>query len=84
MHKSFAATDNLEQVVATEEDNIMAAKQAIEVFNTGDISRVSEFMSPEYINVASKSDPIRGQLKWPAEFIDTVKNLRSALIYYSN
>jgi steroid delta-isomerase-like uncharacterized protein len=62
----------------TEEDNIKAARQVIEAFNTGNVSNVSEFISPQYFNRESQVDPVRGQLRGPSEFIDTVENLRSA------
>jgi predicted ester cyclase len=51
---------------------------ALEAFRTGDVRNVSEFMSLQYINHGSQFDPIRGPLRGPAEFIDTVENLRSA------
>jgi predicted ester cyclase len=59
----------------TEEDNIKAARQVIEAFNTGNVSNVSEFISPQYFNRESQVDPVRGQLRGPSEFIDTVENL---------
>jgi steroid delta-isomerase-like uncharacterized protein len=62
----------------TEEDNIKAARQVIEAFNTGNVSNVSEFISPQYFNRESQVDPVRGQLRGPSEFIDTVENLRIA------
>jgi nogalonic acid methyl ester cyclase/aklanonic acid methyl ester cyclase len=63
---------------ATEESNTKLARQAIEAFNTGDVSNVSQFISPQYFNHESQVDPVRGQLRGPEEFIDTVKNLRLA------
>jgi steroid delta-isomerase-like uncharacterized protein len=63
---------------ATEENNTKAARQVIEAFNTGDISNVSQFISPQYFNHESQVDPVRGQLRGPEEFIDTVNNLRGA------
>lgn len=62
----------------TEEKNIKAARQVIDAFNTGDLSNVSEFISPQYFNRESQVDPVRGQLRGPSEFIDTVENLRTA------
>jgi predicted ester cyclase len=62
----------------TEEDNIKAARQVIEAFNTGNVSNVSEFISPQYFNRESQVDPVRGQLRGPSEFIDPVENLRIA------
>ncbi|MGH9993631.1 MAG: ester cyclase [Nitrososphaeraceae archaeon] len=62
----------------TEEKNIKAARQVIDAFNTGNVSNVSEFISPQYFNRESQVDPVRGQLRGPSEFIDTVENLRTA------
>jgi predicted ester cyclase len=42
------------------------------------VSNVSEFISPQYFNHESQVDPVRGQLRGPEEFIDTVENLRIA------
>jgi predicted ester cyclase len=62
----------------TEGKNIKAARLVIDAFNTGNVSNVSEFISPQYFNHESQVDPIRGQLRGPSEFIDTVENLRIA------
>jgi predicted ester cyclase len=62
-----------------EEDNIRAVRQVIEAFNTGDVSNVSQFISPQYFNHESQVDPVRGKLRGPEEFIDTVNNLRTAI-----
>lgn len=66
--------------MSSTEDNIKIVRRAMDAFNTGDISSVSEFISPEYINRESQShkDSYRSKLRGPDEFIDTVKNLRSA------
>lgn len=52
----------------------------MEAFNTGDIRNIHEFVSSEYINRESQKakDSYRSQLGGPEEFIDTIKNLRSA------
>jgi nogalonic acid methyl ester cyclase/aklanonic acid methyl ester cyclase len=63
---------------ATEESNIKVARQVIEAFNTGDVGNVSQFISPQYFNHESQVDPVRGQLRGPEEFIDTIKNNRIA------
>jgi predicted ester cyclase len=60
------------------ENNIKTIRRALEALNTGDISRVHEFISPKYFNHESQVDPVRSKLRGPEEFIDTVKNLRSA------
>jgi predicted ester cyclase len=54
-------------------------KYAINALNTGDTSRVSEFISPIYFNHESQMDPIRSKMRGPQEFIDTVVNLRKAI-----
>jgi uncharacterized protein (TIGR02246 family) len=61
-----------------EESNIRVVRQALEALNTGNVSKVHEFISPQYFNHESQMDPVRSNLRGPEEFIDTVKNLRSA------
>jgi steroid delta-isomerase-like uncharacterized protein len=63
---------------STEENNVNTVRQVAEAFNTGNVSNVPEFISPQYFNHESQVDPIRGQLRGPEEFIDTVENLRTA------
>jgi steroid delta-isomerase-like uncharacterized protein len=60
--------------------NIKTVRRAMEAFNTGDTRNVHEFVSSEYINIESQKakDSYRSQLRGPEEFIDTIKNLRSA------
>ncbi|HET6800795.1 MAG TPA: ester cyclase, partial [Nitrososphaeraceae archaeon] len=62
----------------TETTSIRVVREALEALNTGDVNRVHEFISPEYFNHESQVDPVRSKLRGPEEFIDTVKNLRSA------
>jgi predicted ester cyclase len=62
----------------TAENNIKLARQVIEAFSTGDVSNVSQFISPQYFNHESQVDPVRSKLRGPEEFIDTVKNNRIA------
>src|SRR5919106_5025897 len=62
----------------TAENNIKLARQVIEAFSTGDVSNVSQFISPQYFNHESQVDPVRSKLRGPEEFIDTIKNLRNA------
>ena len=62
----------------TIESNINKARQVIQAFNTGNVSNVSEFISPLYFNHESQIDPVRGELRGSEEFIDTIKNLRTA------
>lgn len=68
-----------EETKTIESNNINKARQVIEVFNTGNVSNVYEFISPLYFNHESQVDPVRGELRGPEEFIDTIKNLRTAL-----
>ena len=63
----------------TREDNIRLVKYAIDALNTGETSRVSEFISPIYFNHESQMDPVRSKMRGPQEFIDTVVNLRNAI-----
>ena len=62
------------------QENIKTVRRAIEAFNTGDTSGVHEFISPDYVNRESQKakDSYRTQFRGPEEFIDTIKNLRSA------
>jgi steroid delta-isomerase-like uncharacterized protein len=60
------------------EENIMVVRQVFEAFNSGNTSKVNEFISPQYFNHESQVDPIRSKLRGPEEFTDTVRNLRSA------
>jgi ketosteroid isomerase-like protein len=62
----------------TTEDNIRIVREVFKAFNTGDVTRVNEFISPQYFNHESQVDPMRSKLRGPEEFIDTVRNLRSA------
>ena len=64
--------------MSTTEANIQLVKDAINTLNTGDISKVSEFISPSYFNHESQMDPVRSKMRGPQEFIDTVINIRKA------
>jgi predicted ester cyclase len=61
-----------------EQNNLFLVKQAIDTLNTGNTSRVSEFISPRYFNHESQMDPVRSKMRGPQEFIDTVSKLREA------
>lgn len=63
----------------TEEKNIKIVRRSIEVLNTGDVSKVSEFIHSNYFDRGSQSIPGREKLHGPEAFVDTVKNLRAAL-----
>ena len=75
---TFLSTLNDVLAQSTEEDNINTVRKVAEAFNTGNVNNVSEFISPQYFNHESQVDPVRGQLRGPEEFIDTVENLRIA------
>ena len=66
-------------MTSTQEDNLRLVKYAMDALNTGDTSRVSEFISPKYFNHESQMDPVRSKMRGPQEFIDTVVNLRKAI-----
>jgi predicted ester cyclase len=70
--KSYGARLN------TTEDNIRIVREVFNTFNTGDITRINKFISPQYFNHESQIDPVRSKLRGPEEFIDTVRNLQSA------
>jgi predicted ester cyclase len=59
-----------------EEAGVKAARQVINAFNTGNVSNVSDFISDQYFNRESQIDQVRGQLRGPTEFIDTVEKNR--------
>ena len=62
----------------TEVKNIKIVRRSFEALNTGDTSKVSEFIHPNYFNHESQASPERAKLRGPDEFIDTVKKLRAA------
>jgi predicted ester cyclase len=61
-----------------EKRNIQTVMRLKDAINTGDVSRAHEFISEQYFNHESQIDPVRSKLRGPEEFIDTVRNLRSA------
>jgi hypothetical protein len=61
---------------------IRVVRNVFEALNSGDVSRVHEFISPQYFNHESQMDPVRSKLRGPEEFIDTVQNPRSALLIF--
>jgi hypothetical protein len=79
----FALTLFISDVLVTDmspAENIKIVRRAIEAFNTGNTSDVHLFIGPDYIDRESQShkDSYRSKLKGPEEFVDTIKNLRSA------
>jgi predicted ester cyclase len=64
--------------MSTIEENVQLVKDALNALNTGDITKVSEFISPTYFNHESQMDPVRSKMRRPQEFIDTVINIRKA------
>jgi predicted ester cyclase len=67
-----------------EEKNIKIVRRSIEALNTGDVTKVSEFIHPNYFDRDSQSIPEGEKLHGPEAFVDTVKKLRAALseLYY--
>jgi steroid delta-isomerase-like uncharacterized protein len=65
-------------MLSGENANIKLVRQAINALNTGDTTKVSEFISPTYFNHESQMDPARSKMRGPQEFIDTVINIRKA------
>jgi hypothetical protein len=63
---------------SAENGNIKLVRQAINALNTGETTKVSEFISPTYFNHESQKDPVRSKMRGPQEFIDTVINIRKA------
>jgi uncharacterized protein (TIGR02246 family) len=61
-----------------EKTNVRVVRQALEALNSGDTSRIHKYISLDYFNHESQVDPIRSKLRGPEEFIDTVRNLRTA------
>src|SRR5215217_1103201 len=61
-----------------EEKNIKIVRRSIEALNSGDVTKVSEFIHPNYFNYESQASPERAKLRGPEEFVDTVKKLRAA------
>src|SRR5688500_15394437 len=60
------------------EENIQLVRNVIDALNTGDTTRVSEFIGSNYFNHESQMDPVRSKMRGPQEFIDTVVNIRKA------
>ena len=61
-----------------EEKNINIVRRSIEALNTGEVTKASKFIHPDYFNHESQASPERAKLRGPEEFIDTVKKLRAA------
>jgi uncharacterized protein (TIGR02246 family) len=78
--RSIPHTEIKTKTETNEAANVRVVREALEALNSGDISKVQEFISPQYFNHESQMDPVRSKLRGPEEFIDTVKNLRSAFV----
>jgi len=76
--KSIPHSEIETETEANEIVNIRVVREAFQALNSGDTSNVQEFISPQYFNHESQMDRIRAKLRGPEEFIDTVRNLRSA------
>ena len=64
-----ASGQGAEETTTEEENNTKLARQVIEAFSTGDVSNVSQFISPQYFNHESQVDPVRSKLRGPEEFL---------------
>ena len=62
-----------------EKNNLQVVEKAFQAVNRGDMSKVSDFISPKYFNHESQRDSVRSKMRGPEEFIDTVINLRKAI-----
>jgi hypothetical protein len=65
---------NLSQV---EEENIRVVRRFFEAADTGDTSKVHEFIDPEWVNPESQANPRLANLHGPEAFIKAIKTLRS-------
>ena len=54
MHDSIMNSQQENETGRLEENNISIARLASQAFNTGDVSKVHEFVSPDYINLVSR------------------------------
>ena len=54
MHDSIMNSQKENETDRLEENNISIARLASQAFNTGDVSKVHEFVSPAYINLVSR------------------------------
>jgi nogalonic acid methyl ester cyclase / aklanonic acid methyl ester cyclase len=68
-----------QQQTEEEEKNIKIVQRSIEALNSGDVTNVSEFIHPNYLDRDSQSIPGREKLRGSEAFVDTVKKLRVAL-----
>ena len=70
----------LEERYVSVQENIKVVRCAIEAFDTHDTSKIHEFISVDYINRESQFAKVsyRPKLRGSEEFVDTIKNLRSA------
>ena len=67
-----------ERYIDTRKNKVV--RRAIEAFNTCDTRKFHEFISVDYINRESQLAKVsyRPKLRGSEEFVDTIKNLRSA------
>ena len=62
-------------VFIIEKENIRIVRLANQAFNTGDLSKVHEFISPDYVNRVSQgfAEVVEGISSLPNEFRDIIK-----------
>src|SRR5688500_5447377 len=61
-----------------EEKNIKIVRRSIEALNTGDVTKATEFIHPNYFNHESQASPERAKHRCPEESLDTVEKLIAA------
>ena len=67
----------------TEQNNTKLVRQYMSAVNTGNVSNVSQFISPQYFtNPGLPVDPAKAKLRGPEAFIDEVKNVRGGFPDY--
>jgi nogalonic acid methyl ester cyclase / aklanonic acid methyl ester cyclase len=79
MHDDIMNSQQENGTYELEENNIRIARLASQAFNTGDVSKVHEFVSPDYINRVSRGFAgIDDTSNIPNQFRDIIK-YRSSL-----
>ena len=65
------------QEETAEQKNTKLVRQYLSAIDTGNVSNVSQFISPQYFtNPGLPVDPAKAKLRGPEAFIDDVKNVR--------
>ena len=61
--KSIPHTEIETETESNEAANVRVVREALTALNSGDISKVQEFISPQYFNHESQMDPVRSKLE---------------------